>query len=188
LSQYGQWDSGLNTRQFESPPELIDSRPRDEPDLSKCYPNRSLLASCLLCVDDRVLLSRRAIWPRLGFWTIPGGFVEEGESTECGACRELEEEAGVSIVRAKLLAVYEMPQISQVMFMYMAMAECCNARAGPESGEVSLCLPREVPASQLAFATDRRALYRLINGEVDSVEYGQFRWGADGRIRMSPLA
>lgn len=150
------------------------------------YPDRSIVAGCLLRVGDRILLSRRAIPPRTGFWTIPGGYVDEGESTEHAARRELEEEAGVSVAQAQLLAIYEMPQISQVLFLYSAIAESCIARAGLESSEITLCRPRDAPWHHLAFATDRRTLYRLLKPDsISTVEFGQFRWGKDNRIRMT---
>jgi ADP-ribose pyrophosphatase YjhB (NUDIX family) len=170
------WDSGLNKEQFETPPSRATA--------SAAHPQ--VLAACLLRVGDRILLSRRAIPPRIGCWTIPGGYVEAGETPEQGARRELEEEARVSVPRAQLLGVYEMPQIFQVLFLYAAQVESCAAQAGPESSAVCMCHPGEAPWNDLAFATDRRTVLRLRHEpHCASVEYGRFHWGTDGAIRLS---
>jgi ADP-ribose pyrophosphatase YjhB (NUDIX family) len=146
---------------------------------------RQLIAGCLVRVEDRLLLSRRATAPRIACWTIPGGFVEPGESAHAGALRELAEETGVSIGAARLLAVYEMPQISQILFLFTALARACAPRPGPESLEVGLFAPRRVPWSELAFASDRRTVLRLrARSMPERVEVGRFQWGDDGRIVM----
>lgn len=170
--------------------EIPDGQTRLRKICSSCgrvdYPNPRIVAGCLLLVGGRALLSQRAIQPRAGCWTIPGGFVEECESTEQGARRELAEETGVWVDRACLIAVYEIPQIYQVLFLYVALAGRCHARPGAESSGISLSDPGEVPWNDLAFPTDRRTLHRLRQGRQHvPVEFGRCHWGPDGRILIT---
>jgi ADP-ribose pyrophosphatase YjhB (NUDIX family) len=149
------------------------------------YRSPQITAGCVLQVGNRVLLTRRAITPRIGFWTVPGGYVEEGESTEQGARRELEEEAGVRITSARLAAIYEIPQINQVCILYSAQASHCEPCNGAESSEVQLFEPARAPWEKLAFPTDRRIIDRLKSGQaLKGIEIGDFGWGEDGRILM----
>jgi ADP-ribose pyrophosphatase YjhB (NUDIX family) len=176
LSEEVQWDSGLNAEQFD--PHLADRK--------KHGSGIHTLAACLLQVGDGILLSRRAIPPRIGFWTIPGGYVEDAESAEHGACRELEEEAGVLVPRAQLIAVYEMPQIFQVLLVYTAIVSSCDPRPGPESSEVAVFRSPDTPYSNAAFATDRRTLLRFNGGLIgNAIELGRLHWGPDGHIRLT---
>ncbi len=170
------WESGLNAMQFVPDPD----------EGNECGSRSHTLAACLLQVGDGILLSRRAISPRIGFWTIPGGYVEKAESAEHGARRELEEEAGIAVPRAQLIAVYEMPQISQVLHVYTAIVSSCNPRPGPESSEVAVFRSRDAPYTNTAFATDRRTLLRFTAGLIGSViEIGRLHWGRDGQIRLT---
>ena len=176
MSEEVQWDSGLNAEQFDP---RADERKGQS---SRIH----TLAACLLQVGDGILLSRRAISPRIGFWTIPGGYVEEAESAEHGARRELEEEAGVSVPSAQLIAVYEMPQISQVLLLYTAIVSSCDPRPGPESSEVAVFRSQDAPYGKTAFATDRRTLLRFNCGLIGSaIELGRLHWGCDGHIRLT---
>jgi ADP-ribose pyrophosphatase YjhB (NUDIX family) len=147
---------------------------------------RQLIAGCLLRVGERILLSRRAAPPRVGCWTIPGGFVEPGETAQQAALRELEEEAGVRVSGARLTAVYEMPQIAQILLLFSACLGSCAPHAGSESCEVGLFDPRRVPWDELAFATDRRTVLRCQHDATrETVELGWLHWAGDGRICLT---
>lgn len=98
-------------------------------------------------------MCRRAIEPRRGHWTIPAGFMEEGESPEAGAAREAWEEARAELRIDQLLAVYSVPRISQVQLMYRAELAHERVGAGPESLEVALFAWDEIPWNDLAFPT-----------------------------------
>lgn len=102
--------------------------------------------------EERLLVCRRAIEPRRGFWTLPAGYLELSESPEDGARREAREEACASIALEGLLAVYTIPRISQVQLFYRARLEPgSSVAAGPESLEVRLARWDEIPWEELAF-------------------------------------
>jgi len=107
---------------------------------------------------EQVLLCRRAINPRRGFWTLPAGFLELGESTEQGARREAWEEARADLAIGQLLAIYAIPRLSQVQLIYRARLVTPSVAAGPESEAVGLFGWDEIPWQELAFPSVRWAL------------------------------
>jgi ADP-ribose pyrophosphatase YjhB (NUDIX family) len=119
--------------------------------------------------EERILLCRRAIEPRKGFWTLPAGFMEERESSMDGAAREAWEEARARIAIDSLLAVYDIPRISQVQLIYRARLLSPDVSAGPESQEVALFRWEEIPWEDLAFPTVHWSLreYRERRGRND---------------------
>jgi ADP-ribose pyrophosphatase YjhB (NUDIX family) len=120
-----------------------------------------IVGSVCAAPDGRVLVCRRAIEPRAGFWTIPAGFLELGETAEEGARREAWEEARARIEIEGLIAVYSVPRIGQVQLLYRArLLEPDAVEAGPESLEVRLVGWDEVPWDELAFPTVRWILGR----------------------------
>jgi ADP-ribose pyrophosphatase YjhB (NUDIX family) len=116
------------------------------------YVNPKIVAGSVVTKDGKILLCRRAIEPRKGFWTLPAGFMEEGESVEAAAMREALEEAGATIEIEQMLAVYSVPRISQVQIMFRARL-MSDISAGTESLEVRLFDWREIPWADLAFPT-----------------------------------
>lgn len=108
--------------------------------------------------DGRILLCRRAIEPRRGFWTLPAGYMEERESTMEGAAREAWEEARARLAIGPLLAVYDIPRISQVQLIFRARLLSDDVFAGPESLEVGLFAWADIPWGELAFPTVHWAL------------------------------
>lgn len=108
--------------------------------------------------EDRILMCRRAIEPRKGYWTLPAGFMEEHETTQAGAMREAWEEARARIEIDALLAVYDIPRISQVQLIFRARLIAPDVSAGPESQEVALFRWNEIPWRDLAFPTVHWAL------------------------------
>ena len=103
--------------------------------------------------NDRILLARRAIEPRMGFWTVPAGYMELGETTEQAATREAREEACAAIQIDRLLAMYSVARIGQVQIMYRARLVSPDVAAGVESAEVALVEWADIPWEQLAFPT-----------------------------------
>ncbi|MCA3572516.1 MAG: NUDIX hydrolase, partial [Aestuariivirga sp.] len=83
------------------------------------YVNPKIVTGSIVRHAGRILLCRRAIEPRSGYWTLPAGFMEVGETAEQSAMREAREEANASIVIDRLLAVYTIPRIAQVQIMYL---------------------------------------------------------------------
>lgn len=117
------------------------------------YQNPKVVVGSVCTLGGRVLLCRRAIAPREGFWTIPAGYLELGESTEEGALREAWEEARARIALTGLLAVYNIRRIGQVQVLYKADLLSPDVEAGPESAEVGLFPWDAVPWHDLAFPT-----------------------------------
>ncbi|AKF02914.1 NUDIX hydrolase [Sandaracinus amylolyticus] len=123
------------------------------------YENPKIVVGSVVTSDDgRVLLVRRAIEPRRGFWTLPAGYLELGESPEHGAMREAREEACAEIALDGLLAVYSITHISQVQLFYRARMVREECAPGIESLEVRLFAWDEIPWAELAFPTVHWAL------------------------------
>lgn len=133
------------------------------------YVNPKIVTGSVVRHQGRILLCRRSIEPRVGFWTLPAGFMEVGETAEQAAMREAREEANASIVIDRLLAVYTIPRIAQVQIMYIAHLEEEKFSAGPESLEVMLAGWDEIPWNDIAFPSVTWALeqYRSIEGQRD---------------------
>jgi ADP-ribose pyrophosphatase YjhB (NUDIX family) len=131
------------------------------------YTNPKIVVGSVVAYGDCILLCRRAIEPRKGFWTLPAGFLEEHETPEDGARREAMEEACATIVIDALLAVYSVPRISQVQLMYRASLEKPEFSAGPESLDVRLFAWDEIPWDEAAFPSVHWALnhYRETKGQ-----------------------
>jgi ADP-ribose pyrophosphatase YjhB (NUDIX family) len=115
------------------------------------YENPKVVVGAVCTWEDQILLCRRAIEPRVGFWTIPAGFLELKESCEEGAAREAWEEARARLDIDCLLAVYSIPPISQVQIIYRARLLTPEVSAGPESQEVGLFSWENIPWDELAF-------------------------------------
>ena len=122
------------------------------------YENPKVVVGSVCTWEDRILLCRRAIEPRRGFWTLPAGYLEVHETTMEGARREAQEEACADIEIQHLLAVYNIPRISQVQVIYRARL-LSDVAAGPESQEVGLFRWDEIPWDDLAFPSVRWALH-----------------------------
>ncbi|TNE36185.1 MAG: NUDIX domain-containing protein, partial [Alphaproteobacteria bacterium] len=100
------------------------------------YSNPKIVVGSVVTHGDKFLLCKRAIEPRAGFWTLPAGYLEHHETVQNGAIREAREEACAQIEIEALLAVYNIPRISQVQLMHVARLTSDDIAAGPESLEV----------------------------------------------------
>lgn len=107
---------------------------------------------------ERVLLCRRAIEPRRGFWTLPAGFMELGETVAEGALRETDEEAGAQVALEGLFTLLNVVRVGQVHLFYRARMLSERLAPGPETLEARLFREDEVPWDELAFRTVRRTL------------------------------
>ncbi len=115
------------------------------------YENPKIVVGSVATWDDRILLCRRAIEPRKGFWTLPAGYLEQHEETQAGAMREAWEEARARLEIDQLLAVYAITRLSQVQLIYRARLISPEVSAGPESAEVGLFAWEEIPWQDIAF-------------------------------------
>jgi ADP-ribose pyrophosphatase YjhB (NUDIX family) len=110
-----------------------------------------LVLGCVPEWENKILLCRRAIEPRLGFWTVPAGFMENGETLQNAAARECYEEALARVEVGSLLAVVSMTHANQVHVMFRARLLTPDFAPGPESLEVGLYSEAEIPWADLAF-------------------------------------
>lgn len=117
------------------------------------YQNPKVVTGTLPVWQDKVLLCKRAIEPRLGTWTLPAGFMENNETLEQAANRESVEEANANIKIDGLYTVFSLPHISQIYVMYRAELLDLNFSAGIESLEVKLFSEDEIPWDNIAFKT-----------------------------------
>ncbi|MEO8039839.1 MAG: NUDIX hydrolase [Betaproteobacteria bacterium] len=122
------------------------------------YENPRMVVGCIAEWDDRILLCRRGIEPRHGLWTVPAGYMENGETTAQGAIRETLEEANAEAEIIALYALYNIPHINQVYLLFRARLLEPKFSAGSETLETRLVGEAEVPWDQLAFATVRHTL------------------------------
>lgn len=124
------------------------------------YQNPNNIVGTLPVWQDKVLLCRRAIEPRKGLWTLPAGFMENGETTLEGAIRETQEEAGVMIPgeHCRLYSLYNLHHINQVYFFFLADMLSPDYAAGEESLEVALFDEDDIPWDNIAFAVVKNTL------------------------------
>jgi len=122
------------------------------------YQNPKIVAGCIPTWEDQILLCRRAIEPRYGLWTVPAGFMENGESTHEGAARETLEEANARVKVDELYVTVNLPHIDQVYMLFRAQLLDLDFSAGEESLEVALFKEHEIPWDELAFPTVSLAL------------------------------
>ncbi len=148
------------------------------------YENPKVVVGSVVVSGDRFLLCRRAIEPRRGYWTLPAGYLEVNESTMSGAAREALEEAGAEIAIEGLLAVYDIPRISQVQVIYRARLAEPSVEAGPESLEVRLFAWEEIPWDDLAFPSVRWSLHHFRDWQRTGDE--RARSAPEGGERLHP--
>lgn len=122
------------------------------------YQNPRMVVGCIVEWEDRVLLCKRAIEPRYGLWTVPAGYMENGETLQAGAARETLEEANARVEVGQLYAIYNIPHIHQVYVLFRARLLDLDFHAGAETLEVHLASESDIPWDQLAFATVRNTL------------------------------
>ncbi len=115
------------------------------------YENPKIVVGAVALWEGRILLCRRAILPRKGYWTLPAGYMELHETPDAGARREAWEEARATLEMRGLLAVYSIPRISQVQLIYLADLVNADVSAGEETLEVQLFSWDEIPWDDIAF-------------------------------------
>ena len=122
------------------------------------YQNPKVIVGTLPVYQQKVLLCKRAIEPRKGFWTLPAGFMENKETTLEGALRESVEEAGATVVGCEFYRLFDLPHISQVYVFYRGEVKGGVFQAGTESLEVALFDEQDIPWDDLAFPVVRQTL------------------------------
>jgi ADP-ribose pyrophosphatase YjhB (NUDIX family) len=147
--------SNCHTIHYENPKMVIGSLPVWEQD-----------------GDFKVLLCKRAIEPRYGYWTLPAGFMENAETTAEAAMRETEEEAGANIELGPLFSLLNVAHVHQVHLFYLARLRDLDFAPGIESLEVELFSEENIPWDDLAFPTIRTTLALFFADRVKHLETG----------------
>jgi ADP-ribose pyrophosphatase YjhB (NUDIX family) len=138
------------------------------------YENPKVVVGVVATWEGKLLMCKRAIEPRRGYWTLPAGFMEMGESPEEGAAREAWEEARARLDILDLLAVYSLRHISQLQLFYRARLLSADVSPGQESEQVGLFALDDLPATDLAFPSVHWAIehFRQVR---DAVAFPAFR-------------
>ncbi|MCU7806270.1 MAG: NUDIX hydrolase [Candidatus Thiodiazotropha sp. (ex Semelilucina semeliformis)] len=122
------------------------------------YQNPKIVVGCIPVWQEKVLLCRRAIEPRYGFWTVPAGFMENGETSQQGAARETLEEACARVDVEGLYTLFNLPHINQIYLLFRSRLLDLDFGAGTESLDVGLFEEHEIPWDEIAFPVVRETL------------------------------
>ena len=128
------------------------------------YFNPRMIVGTLPIWEDKIMICKRGIEPRAGLWTLPAGFMELGETTEEGAIRETWEETRAKVEIQHLHGIYNIPQIDQVYFIYLAQMQSPAYELTPESTQIELVRKEDIPWDDIAFAVIKKALQDYIEG------------------------
>ncbi len=134
------------------------------------YQNPKVVVGCVPIYEDRILICKRGIEPRHGFWTIPAGFMENGETLEQGAAREAREEALIDVEIGSLLALANVPHAEQVHVFFRARMRTAHFGVTHESLEVKLVTEDEIPWDDVAFPSTEFALRNYLADRRAGVE------------------
>ncbi len=147
------------------------------------YSNPNNVCGAILTWQGKILLCKRAIEPRHGLWTLPAGFMENGETLAEAAARESMEEANARARELKLFGVFSLPHISQVYVMFKGELATPEVSPGIESLETALVEPEDIPWDELAFPVVRQSLKLYLQDPVgDRVHNATAIRHEDGRI------
>ncbi|MEP7313781.1 MAG: NUDIX hydrolase [Pseudomonadota bacterium] len=133
------------------------------------YENPKVVVGCVAEHAGQILICRRAIEPRRGYWTIPAGFLENGETLEQGAARECQEEALAAVHITSLLALVSITPAHQVHVFFRAELPEPKYGVGVESLETRLVDAADIPWNEIAFSSTRYALQRYLDDRAAGV-------------------
>jgi ADP-ribose pyrophosphatase YjhB (NUDIX family) len=122
------------------------------------YQNPKLVVGCIPVWEDRILMCRRDIEPRRGYWTLPAGFLENGETTAEGARRETLEETGSQVVELTPYLMVDIVHINQIYLMFRSRLVAPDFHPTRESSEVKLMKATEIPWDNIAFKVVEKTL------------------------------
>lgn len=138
------------------------------------YQNPRVVVGCVPEHAGRILICRRAIEPRRGYWTVPAGFLENGETLQEGAARESREEAQVEVEVGSLLSIVHVLEAHQVHVFFRASMQVNEHGAGPESLETALVRVEDIPWADLAFPSTEFSLRRYLEDRAERRETHHF--------------
>ncbi|HEX4881786.1 MAG TPA: NUDIX hydrolase [Porticoccaceae bacterium] len=139
------------------------------------YQNPCIITGCVPVYGERILLCKRAIAPRRGYWTLPAGFMENGETTAEGAVRECREEANAQVVNTELYAMIDIPHINQVYMFFRGELAVPEFSPGVESLAVDLFREEDIPWDEIAFPSVHKTLRYFFQDR----KLGEFRVRTD---------
>jgi len=139
------------------------------------YDNPRLITGTIPIYNNKILLCKRNIEPRLGYWTLPAGFMENQETTSEGALRETLEESGSTAICKQAFSMISIPRINQVHLFYIAELERDDFHATEESSEVALFGLDEIPWNELAFSS----VTKTIEFFIEDHKKGQYGFHED---------
>ncbi|MEM8899120.1 MAG: NUDIX hydrolase [Bacteroidota bacterium] len=142
------------------------------------YQNPKMVVGCLPIWEDKILICKRAIQPRAGFWNLPAGYLENGETLEQGATRETWEEAQARVELIRLHCVYNIPRINQVYFFFLAKLVKPEFGIGEESLAVELFEADRIPYEEMAFPSSVYAIRKFLANKdtgFEGVHIGAFK-------------
>ena len=134
------------------------------------YQNPLIVCACIVECGDEILLCRRGVDPQRNLWTMPGGFMEVGETTAEGAIRETQEETMANVAISRLHGIYDIPRSNRVYFIYRATLQAGGYSITKESSEVDLFTEDKIPWDEMAFDVvecSLRHYYRMRKGNVN---------------------
>ncbi len=139
------------------------------------YQNPLAVVGCLIIDNGEVLLAKRGIEPRKGYWNLPAGFMENDETVEQGAMREVEEETGLGVSIDRLHSVFSVVHANQVYLIFRASTSSRDFKLTPESTEIKFFKPNEIPWDEIAFSSNSHALKSYFgNPDSDKVHLGSY--------------
>ncbi len=147
------------------------------------YQNPRLVVGCVPEHAGSILLCRRAIEPRRGYWTVPAGFMENGETLQQAAARETREEALAEVEVGSLLSVVHVLHAQQVHVFFRATLSQAQFGSGSESLEVELVRPEDIPWPELAFPSTEFTLRRWLEDRAAGIEPHHFT-ALDRRLKQ----
>ena len=134
------------------------------------YQNPKVVVGSVPVFEGRILLCKRGIEPRYGYWTVPAGFMEMDETLEAGAAREAVEEAQIEVEIGSLLLLANVTSARQVHVFFRSRMVTPHFGITHESLEVKLVMPEEIPWDDLAFPSTEYALRRYVEDRAGGVE------------------
>lgn len=148
------------------------------------YQNPNIIAGCIAEYQGKILLCRRSIEPKVGTWSFPAGFMENGETIEMAATREVFEETGADVEVDSLYSIFAIPQISQVYIVYRGRLRTDALSVGYESQEVAIFDSKDIPWDNMFYPAIADILRRYLN-ETREGQYGIYTGSHEqGKVAM----
>ena len=143
------------------------------------YSNPNIVVGCLCSWENKVLLCKRAIEPRIGYWNVPSGYLENGETVEEGAIRELWEEAEARVEITGVHTIYSLPQLNQVYIHFLGELIDGQYGVGEESSDSQLFGEDEIPWDDIAFTSSDFSLKKYFSDRKEGQQQahlGKYIW------------